>query len=77
MWLIRVRLISLKDVVFLGMDAKEKLINHHARIYLGLIKWVFFLNELPNSLCFEIALLTELELNSLILGSSPISLISV
>ena len=74
-WLIRVRSISSKVVVFLGINLKEKLVVCPAGMYLGLIKWVFLLEDSPNSLSVEITLLTRLNSISSVLSSSPISLI--
>ena len=68
-WLIRVRSISLNDVVFLGMNPKENLFVHPTGTYLGLMK--FLLDDSSNSLCLGIT--QSLDLISSMLSSSPIS----
>ena len=53
-WLSKVRPIFSNNVVFLGMNIKEKLVVAPTGMYLGLMKWVFLLDDSPNYLGFGI-----------------------
>ena len=75
--LIRARPMSSNVVVFLRINPKEKLVVYPTETYQGLIKWVFLLEDSPNSSDLGTILLIGLDSISSTLSSSPILLISL